>query len=156
MAHWIIDKMKNYDRNMYTCSACGGRWDDYNYAVGTWKVCPDCKAIMEEEEKSESKEFAELGKGIAEGFAAGLNDGGFVFISRKEYDEMRDELYSIQERFDNAVKERAHYRDILEMMGFQEKYIDRIVPDSARFVGYERNPVTLNKRVSITFELREN
>lgn len=142
MAHWIIKD--GYNTKVYKCSECGSEYHDCIYSPEKWENCPKCKAVFDSVETSEISAIEQ----------SPMKD--VVILSIEKYDEMRADLVKLGEDLEVANKDKDHYLDILEMIGFQEKYIDRIVPDSARFNGTERNPVTLNKRVIISFEIREN
>lgn len=113
-------------------------------------------------EKSESKEYAELGKYFAEGFAAGLKNGGFVMISRKDYDAMVDDFNICIEERDKALsildkelreakEERDQYLDILKKIEIHH-YIGKIFKNSIQ-VDEFHNPADLTKMVKVTFKV---
>lgn len=156
MAHWIITD-HGHEGRTYMCSNCGNFWNSLNHNCDTWNICPWCHEKIEEdkEEKSYVKELAELGKYVAEGFAAGLESGGFVMISRKEYDELRGELDDLYRKYDDTCCARDNAIDILKEIGINSENVKKVVPGSGRFMHQEVNSATLDRRIFISFQVRD-
>lgn len=126
------------------------------------KIYGDEYPNKETEEKIDPKELAELGKHVADGFAAGLKSGGFVMMSRKDYDAIvedfdicikeRDKALSILDKELREVKEeRDQYFDILKKIEIH-KYNGKIVKNSILVDEFD-NPADLTKMVKVTFKV---
>lgn len=180
MAHWIVTDHGNY--MTYRCSQCGSEWrddDPHSRDISTWPRCLVCGGLIDriankyfsdlvhrpevkKEEKSESKELAELGEYVAKGFAAGLQSSGIVMMSRKEYDTIvedfdtcikeRDrELFRVDKEMRELKEERDGYIDILKQLGIHY-HIGKIIKNSLQVDEFD-NPHDRTKMVKVTFKV---
>lgn len=125
--------------------------------MNDWNECLARMATREgelvaKEKPSESKQFAEIGKSLAEGFAAGLESGRFTVIKTEELERLKRDLVRLTKDVKIFTSERDHCIDILRKIGIREDI--EIDADSVNVEEFT-NPGTFRKMVRVSFQVED-